>query len=552
MAAKLLPRIALVSDVSVPSGSAPSLKSSCPRPAFLPAELPPTPKAPKVSKPPQLALSQAPCPPPNFTGRWLLNRIDGDFEALLKDMGSSWCDRKKAKANKFGVGKWVQQVLHEEKSVTIESAECSKVTSMSFRIGSSTEIQAAGLDGRAVAVKAYWEGGVLQLKLQRHGWAKPLWLSRYLQDGELVVKAVMWNGDVVRRYYTKQVTASDRYTVESTTSPEDARARRPADAGVAAFSGKWTLERIDGDFEALLIDAGASWPLRRLAQSMNYGIGKATQDIQQDGDSFVILNEAGPKVTTMKFMVGAGEQQVTGQDGTPAIATPLWDGCVLQMTLKRFDGTKLPSVSRRLVGGQLVLESVSSKGETVRRYFNRRVVETAGSLSSNATASDVTGSTVSVTCADTVETSSTEELARTDFSGRWLLEEIEGDCELLLIDAGAHWALRKLAKGMKYGLGRATQDIRQEGDAFVVVSEGGPRVTTQNFRAGAGEQQVMMPDGSMVVGTPQWQDGRLLMAMKKLDGTRLASVDRSLVGGRMFLDSVTSKGELVRRAFVKQ
>jgi len=481
-----------------------------------------------------------------------LNRIDGDFELLLKDLGSSWCDRKKAKANKFGVGRWVQQVLHEGKSVTIESAECSKVTSMSFRIGSSTEIQAAGPDGRAVAVKAYWEGSVLQLQLQRHGWVRPLWLSRYFQDGELVVKAVMWNGDVVRRYYTKQVTASDRYTVQSTTSPEDARALRPADAGAAAFSGKWTLERIDGDFEALLIDAGASWPLRRLAKSMNYGIGKATQDIQQDGDSFVIVNEAGPKVTTMKFMVGAGEQQVTGQDGTPTIATPLWDGCVLQMTLKRLDGTKLPAVRRRLVDGQLVLESVSSKGETVRRYFSRRVVETAGSLSSNATASDDTGSTVSVTSADTVGTSCTEEHARPDFSGRWLLEEIEGDCELLLIDAGAPWALRKLAKGMKYGLGRATQDIRHEGDAFVVVSEGGPRVTTQNFRAGAGEQQVMMPDGSMVVGTPQWQDGRLLMAMKELDGTRLASVDRGLVGGRMVVDSVTSKGELVRRVFVKQ
>mmetsp|Transcript_26058 Transcript_26058/g.73292 ORF Transcript_26058/g.73292 Transcript_26058/m.73292 type:complete len:364 (+) Transcript_26058:370-1461(+) len=274
--------------------------------------------------------------------------------------------------------------------------------------------------------------------------------------------------------------------------------------------------------------------------------------IQQDGDSFVIVNEAGPKVTTMKFMVGAGEQQVTGQDGTPTIATPLWDGCVLQMTLKRLDGTKLPAVRRRLVDGQLVLESVSSKGETVRRYFSRRVVETAGSLSSNATASDDTGSTVSVTSADTVGTSCTEEHARPDFSGRWLLEEIEGDCELLLIDAGAPWALRKLAKGMKYGLGRATQDIRHEGDAFVVVSEGGPRVTTQNFRAGAGEQQVMMPDGSMVVGTPQWQDGRLLMAMKELDGTRLASVDRGLVGGRMVVDSVTSKGELVRRVFVKQ
>jgi len=150
------------------------------------------------------------------------------------------------------------------------------------------------------------------------------------------------------------------------------------------FSGRWLLDRIDGDCEALLVDAGTSWPLRKLAKSMKYGVGKAVQDVQQDGDSFVVVSETGVKTTTMRFSAGAGDQEIMGPDGTPAVARTHWERDVLHMSFRKPNGAKLPSVSRRIVGSEMVMEATTSKGDVVRRYFIRQGQIPAPSLSASS------------------------------------------------------------------------------------------------------------------------------------------------------------------------
>merc|ERR1712232_576296 len=44
-----------------------------------------------------------------------------------------------------------------------------------------------------------------------------------------------------------------------------------------------------------------------------------------------------------------------------------------------------------------------------------------------------------------------EELVEPDFSGRWVLNRVEGDMEAIMVDAGVSWATRKKAKTFAWG-----------------------------------------------------------------------------------------------------
>merc|ERR1719223_2189731 len=85
------------------------------------------------------------------------------------------------------------------------------------------------------------------------------------------------------------------------------------------FSGKWCMTHAEGDWSQFMADAGVSWALRRLAKSMNYGLGTTFQDIKQNGLHFVIDHSTPVRSTTMKFSAGSGYQETTGADGLPVL-----------------------------------------------------------------------------------------------------------------------------------------------------------------------------------------------------------------------------------------
>lgn len=601
------------------------------RPLFLPPELPLTPahgpSSPSGCAPPALALFRAERPArPNFTGRWLLARVEGDYDQLLRDLGSSWCERRRVRSKKLGIGNWVQQIRQDGDEITIESCEGTRFLAMSLHIGRAADAgsRTAGLDRKEVSVTAYWDDATLQTKVQRLDWPSPLLFSRFFEQNYLVVKCMTFGGKVIRRYFTKQpdpmqvghLSLSMVGLAGRATTPQPpifslveplaaASAAGPATSASAPFAGKWVLEHIEGDFEAFLVDTGVGEPVRRLSKSMNHGIGNSTQIIRQDGDTFAIVTEAGCKATTMEFRVGAGDQEVTGPDGSRIIVTPRWRNGALLMNLKKLDGTRLPPANRYIVDGHLVVDSATSKGERVMRYFNRAsqlAVESFGSSGAStankafygatstatpSTATLISGSEASslsrdssgdssgagaevassmmasstdvaqmISAGSTVDShpaaTAQDAVTRPNFTGKWMTESIEGDAEALLIDAGANWVTRKLAKSLKYGVGRFVQDIRQEGDQMEVVMTGGPVTTANRFMVGAGEQAMKGPDGREILGTPEWQGATLHLTNKASNGTFMPSVDRSMLGDRMVLDMMSSSGQRVRRFLVRQ
>lgn len=138
------------------------------------------------------------------------------------------------------------------------------------------------------------------------------------------------------------------------------------------FSGKWCMTNVDGDFGQLLVDADVSWVLRRMAKSMNYGLGKTFQTITQNGDDFVLEHWSPLKSTTMEFSANAGYQETVGADGLPVLVNAQWDGMHLTMQCKKPEGRSFASTRRYIQGGEMVIEAPLSTGATLKRFFTKQ------------------------------------------------------------------------------------------------------------------------------------------------------------------------------------
>lgn len=136
------------------------------------------------------------------------------------------------------------------------------------------------------------------------------------------------------------------------------------------FSGTWTLRRVEGDFEALMADAGVSWVLRKAARAANYGVGMVRHRISQAGDHISVQISQGGSSHTMDFVVGAGEQETAGEDGSNAVVVPSWDGQSLRVSARNPKKSSGQVTTRYFEDSLLVLETTTSTGISVKRYFS--------------------------------------------------------------------------------------------------------------------------------------------------------------------------------------
>mmetsp|Transcript_6167 Transcript_6167/g.14744 ORF Transcript_6167/g.14744 Transcript_6167/m.14744 type:complete len:192 (-) Transcript_6167:14-589(-) len=143
------------------------------------------------------------------------------------------------------------------------------------------------------------------------------------------------------------------------------RLERSSDADI---SGKWMLASYEGDMDAFAIDTGIPWAMRKLANSLGWGVGKIEHTITQDGDN-VQITAVGPKGTFTQNWVANGKKQktVTLTAGTPFEGTPTWQGDEFVVKDSTAEGR------RRIENGKLVFEATSKKsGITIKQYFERK------------------------------------------------------------------------------------------------------------------------------------------------------------------------------------
>jgi hypothetical protein len=135
------------------------------------------------------------------------------------------------------------------------------------------------------------------------------------------------------------------------------------------FVGVWSLQRIEGDMEAFMVDCGTGWAMRKLASKMNYGIGQSVQDVELDGASLTIVNKIGPKVARTVLSLSGEEAVSDGLDGRKCMSSVSWEGETMCITNRTLSGEALPGSRRYFAGSECVIEATSPAGKVVRRYY---------------------------------------------------------------------------------------------------------------------------------------------------------------------------------------
>jgi hypothetical protein len=156
--------------------------------------------------------------PPDFSGDWLLHRLEGDPEALLKEVGASWVQRKAAAAMAFGVGRQHVHVEQCPDSIRVETRyrQADGGAEMAFPKPTNNFYNTVGVEqdivdpeGRTIKSRVHWDGQKLVMVSERVGDEVPLPSTRrYLQDEgeepELVFEQSSANtGVFVKRIYRR-------------------------------------------------------------------------------------------------------------------------------------------------------------------------------------------------------------------------------------------------------------------------------------------------------------------------------------------------------------
>jgi len=140
---------------------------------------------------------------PDFSGRWVLSSIEGDFDAFLADIGTKWMLRKMARSVGYGVGRSVQDISLDGDEFIVVSEGGPTITKLVLHIGGGEE-QSIGLDGDPIMVCARWEGQALCMESKRMDGSRLPPTRRYLDGEEMVVENSTSSGLMVRRLFTKE------------------------------------------------------------------------------------------------------------------------------------------------------------------------------------------------------------------------------------------------------------------------------------------------------------------------------------------------------------
>mmetsp|Transcript_36504 Transcript_36504/g.85500 ORF Transcript_36504/g.85500 Transcript_36504/m.85500 type:complete len:234 (+) Transcript_36504:44-745(+) len=142
--------------------------------------------------------------------------------------------------------------------------------------------------------------------------------------------------------------------------------------------------------------------------------------------------------------------------------------------------------------------------------------------------------------------------ASTDFNGTWICSRVEGAWEDFLRERGTPWAMRKVAKGLDYGVGKQMQTIVQHGDELEIVNYTAtcpPREDKCIIKADGSEHEVFDPDGLHYMQRTQW-DGKVLRSEQvNCEGQPPVILQRFMQGHEMCTERMTAHGVVVRRFY---
>lgn len=141
--------------------------------------------------------------PADFSGSWCCDRVSGDMEAFLTDMGLGVGLRKAAAAAKYGAGVQVQHINQSGDFFEVENILRTPVT-MQFRVGLG-EQNTVDQVGKPIIVDPRWEGNALFVASRTESGQPIADSKRYFEGDAMVIQFRSPQGTVVERIFKRGI-----------------------------------------------------------------------------------------------------------------------------------------------------------------------------------------------------------------------------------------------------------------------------------------------------------------------------------------------------------
>ncbi|CAE7379048.1 unnamed protein product [Symbiodinium pilosum] len=145
----------------------------------------------------------------DFSGKWVCSRVEGDWEAYLRERGTSWMMRRLAASIGYGVGKHTQTIMQNADELEVFNLVVSTGPPKEERCvikADGTEQEILDPDGLLFRQKTRWMDGVLvseQFQSGAHVPCAPVTLKRFMQGHEMCTERTTAKGVMVRRFYIR-------------------------------------------------------------------------------------------------------------------------------------------------------------------------------------------------------------------------------------------------------------------------------------------------------------------------------------------------------------
>mmetsp|Transcript_137101 Transcript_137101/g.292831 ORF Transcript_137101/g.292831 Transcript_137101/m.292831 type:complete len:250 (+) Transcript_137101:55-804(+) len=144
---------------------------------------------------------------PDFTGSWLCTAVDGDWDAYLREIGTSWPSRKAASSFAFGVRLQMQHIVQSGDRIEIENIvqSCPPRDSRCVYRTDGEQEDIVDLEGKPTKSTTRWEGSTLVTEQCSDGDDRqPLpTIRRFMLGQEMCTSRSTARGLVVKRFYTR-------------------------------------------------------------------------------------------------------------------------------------------------------------------------------------------------------------------------------------------------------------------------------------------------------------------------------------------------------------
>lgn len=157
---------------------------------------------PSLDELPCMLACEAPVTRPDFTGCWILARVEGSMDLLLKELEISWVLRKAAAAMGYGVGKARTKITQQGNLVEIENQNPVKTFRRTIFVDGAEHDET--IAGRPVRTIADWKGSVLVTDSQNLKTLKKFpKCVRYLDGRDMITEYVFPDGQTVKQSFSK-------------------------------------------------------------------------------------------------------------------------------------------------------------------------------------------------------------------------------------------------------------------------------------------------------------------------------------------------------------